>query len=164
MKFAIVADTHDNLATFNKIITWLNGQGITLLLHCGDICTEDTIKEAEKNFKGEIKFCRGNGDYNMDMVPDMLELEVGKKHIAMVHYPEEAKKLAESGKYELVFYGHTHKPWEEKVLVPPKPNGEGGGTCRLVNPGEAAGQYQKPTFAVYNTETDLLELKIVERL
>ena len=36
--------------------------------------------------------------------------------------------------------------------------------CRMINPGELAGQFNKPTFAVYDTETDNLELKILEKL
>ena len=59
------------------------------------------------------------------------EITLGGKKIAVVHYPEKARALAESGKYEMVFYGHTHKPWEERI-----------GQCRLVNPGELAGQRQ----------------------
>jgi uncharacterized protein len=70
-----------------------------------------------------------------------------------VHYPEIAKKLAESGNYDAVFYGHTHRPWEETI-----------GSCRLVNPGELAGQRYKPCFAIYDTETDKLELKILEKM
>ena len=82
-----------------------------------------------------------------------MEIELGGKKIFLNHYPDIAKNKAESGKYDLVFYGHTHKPWEEKV-----------GECRLVNPGELSGQRFKPTFAIYDTETDNLELKILELL
>ncbi|OGZ63924.1 MAG: hypothetical protein A3A98_03100 [Candidatus Staskawiczbacteria bacterium RIFCSPLOWO2_01_FULL_40_39] len=164
MKFAIVSDTHDNMANFNKVIDFLNVQKIDRMLHCGDICNQDTIEEAEKNFKGEIIFVRGNGDFNLKDVPDTMEVDLGNKKVAFIHYPDLAKKLAESGKYDLVFYGHTHRPWEERILVSPKPNGEGGGNCRLVNPGEVAGQRFKPTFAIYDTETDKLELKILEKM
>ena len=43
MKFAIVSDTHDNIANFNKVITWLNNENIEVMLHCGDICNQTTI-------------------------------------------------------------------------------------------------------------------------
>lgn len=153
MKFAIVSDTHDNIKNFNKIIDFLNKQKINMVLHCGDICNQSTIDEATKNFKGEIKFVRGNGDYELDDIPEIMKVELGGKKIFFNHYPDVAKKMAVSGKYDLVFYGHTHKPWEEKI-----------NSCRLVNPGEAAGQRFKPTFAIYNTEKDLLELKILENM
>ncbi len=164
MKFAIVSDTHDNIKNFNKIIDFLNKEKISVILHCGDICNQEIIDEAVKNFKGEIKFVRGNGDFELNNIPEKMEIELGGKKIFLNHYPEIARRAAESGKYDMVFYGHTHKPWEEKILVPPKPNGEGGGNCRLVNPGESAGQTFKPTFAIYDTEKDFLELKILEKI
>ncbi len=153
MRIAIVSDTHDNLANFKKIIDWLNKEKIKVILHCGDICNQETIDEAVKNFDGEIKFVRGNGDFELEDIPEKMEIELGGKMIAFVHYPKIAKEMAESKAYDLVFYGHTHKPWEEKV-----------GNCRLINPGEVAGQRFKPTFATYDTENDKLELKILEKL
>lgn len=159
MKVAIVSDTHDNMGNFNKVIDWLNKEGITLMLHCGDICTKETIEESQKKFKGRIEFVRGNGDYNLEHIPDTWEVNLGnsspdlQKKAILVHYPDLARKLAESGKYDLVFYGHTHRPWEETI-----------GKCRLVNPGELAGQRYKPCFAIYDTENDKLELKILENL
>lgn len=153
MKFAIVSDTHDNLKNFNKIIIWLNKEKINLVLHCGDICSRATIDESKENFKGEIKFVRGNGDFELNNIPEQTEVELGGKKVFFVHYPDIARKTAESEKYELVFYGHTHRPWEEKI-----------GSCRLINPGEVAGQRFKPTFAIYDTDTEKLELKILEKL
>ena len=153
MRIVIVSDTHDNIKNFDKVIDWLNKEEIKLILHCGDICNQETIDEAIKSFAGEIKFIRGNGDYGLKNVPEKMEIELDGKRIFFNHYPDIAKKAAESGKYDLVFYGHTHKPWEEKI-----------GKCRLVNPGEVAGQRFKPTFAIYDTETDKLELKILEKI
>ena len=153
MKFAIISDTHDNMKNFNKAIDFLNAQKIKVMLHCGDVCSQDTISESVRNFKGKIHFVRGNGDFDLDDVPEKMELEFSGKRIFFNHYPDVAKKAAESGKYDLVFYGHTHRPWEEKI-----------GNCQLVNPGELAGQRYKPCFALYDTETDKLELKILERL
>ncbi len=158
MKFAIVSDTHDNMANFNKAIDFLNKEGINIMLHCGDISNQQTIDEAVKNFKGKINFVRGNADYDLHDISDSLNLDIGGKKISFIHYPDLAKKLAQTGKYDLVFYGHTHKPWLDRLKV-----GEGK-VCLLVNPGELAGQCFKPTFAIYNTETDHIELKILEKL
>jgi putative phosphoesterase len=153
MKIAIVSDTHDNVANFNKAIDFLNKEKIEVMLHCGDICNQQTIDEASEKFKGEIYWVRGNGDHHLDLVPEKMEIVLGGKKIAWVHFPEIAKKLAESGNYDAVFYGHTHRPWEETI-----------GKCRLVNPGELAGQRYKPCFALYDTGTNGLELKILETL
>ncbi len=153
MKFAVVSDTHDNIKSFLKIITWLNTQKIKTILHCGDICNQEIMDEAGKNFKGKIYYVRGNGDYELPEIPETMEIELGGKRIFLNHYPEVAKQAAESGKYDIAFYGHTHRPWVEQV-----------GKCKLANPGEVAGQRYKPTFAIYDTETDTLELKILEKL
>jgi hypothetical protein len=153
MKIAIVSDTHNNMATLKKAIDWIKKENIRLILHCGDISSQETIDEAKKYFGGEIKFVRGNAESDMAGVPDTLELEIDGKRLFLVHYPNEAKKMAQSGKYDLVFYGHTHRPWDERV-----------GDCHMINPGELAGQFYRPTFAVYNTNTEKLELKILEKL
>lgn|SRR3989344_2539043 len=150
MRFAILSDSHDNLTNTLKVIDYLNQEKIAVAIHCGDIATEETIQQIEEKFEGEISFVRGNADFSIKNVPDTLDLDIGGKKVGVVHFPNLAKQLAQSGKYDLVFYGHTHKPWEEKV-----------GDCRLVNPGELAGHRFQPTFAIYDTETDKLELKIL---
>lgn len=137
-----------------------------MILHAGDIGNPESLKESLADFNGEFLGVFGNMDkdfkilieeYNkiprVKIEEDILETEVDKKRIAITHFPEEAKKLAQTGNYDLVFYGHTHRAWEEKV-----------NDCRLINPGELAGQFYKPTFAVYDTETGKLELKILEKL
>lgn len=158
MKIVIVSDTHNNRPNFEKVINWTKKENIKLILHCGDIQSQEIIDDAKKLFGRDIKFVKGNADWEINL-PDFLELELDLKKIGVVHFPEEAKKMAQSGKYDIVFYGHTHKPWDELVLSQDKEK-----NCRMVNPGELAGQYNKPTFAVYDTSDGKLELKILEKL
>lgn len=157
MKLAVLSDTHNNWPNFKKAIDWIKKEKIQLILHCGDIQSQGVIDDARKYFNGEIKFVKGNADYDLPNVPANLELEFGGKKIAFVHFPDEAKKMAQSGKFDLVFYGHTHRAWDERVPF-------GRGECHMINPGELAGQFYKPTFAVYDTETEKLELKILEKI
>lgn len=121
-------------------------------MHCGDISTQETIDFAQKKFDGEIKFAKGNADYDLRL-PEKDEIEFNGRRVAFCHFPDVAKKLAQSGKFDLVFYGHTHRAWDEKI-----------GDCHMINPGELAGQFYKPTFAVYDTATGQLELKILEKI
>lgn len=166
MKFAIVSDTHGNIANFKKIIGWLNKEKIKIILHCGDIGSPESLEESLVDFKGEFFGVFGNMDKDFKILikeynkipkvkinENILETEIGERKIAITHFPSEAKKLAESKKYDAVFYGHTHRPWEEKI-----------GNCRFINPGESAGQFYKPTFAIFDTDTDNLGLKILEKL
>lgn len=175
MKIAIISDSHSNVANFKKAIEWLNKEKVGLILHCGDIGSPESLKESLKDFRGELFGVLGNMDSeyraeikdyneikNVKISEDVLRTEIPNpglgsekfKKIAITHYPEEGKKLALSGDFDLVFYGHTHKPWEEKINV----------KCRLINPGELAGQIFKPSFALYDLEKDFLELKILEKL
>ena len=166
MKIAIVSDTHGNVTNFKKVVNWLNKENIKLILHCGDIGDPESLKESLAEFDGDFLGVLGNmdRDYKFEIekyqqLPKIKvfegagETEINKKKIGFTHYPEAAKTMAGNGKYNIVFYGHTHKPWEEKI-----------GNCRLVNPGEVAGQFYKPTFAIYDLENDDLELKILETL
>ena len=123
MKIAIVADTHNNWANFEKAIKWIKSQEIQLILHCGDVCNQRTVDDALKLFGADIEFVKGNGDWDLEF-PDKMEIEVEGKEIAFTHFPDIAKKLAQSKKYDLVFYGHTHRPWDEKI-----------GKTHMINPG-----------------------------
>jgi len=166
MKIAIISDSHDNVPNLEKALGIIKNQGISLIIHCGDLCAPLMLsKVIVPNFEGKIHLVHGNvGD------PDLLEkiaqnfpqttvhgqigeLEIENKKIAFTHSPEQGKKMAESKKYDFVFYGHTHKPWEETI-----------GKTHLVNPGTLAGMFYKATFAIYDTEGDKLELKILELL
>jgi len=167
MKIAIISDTHDNLTNFKKALFWAEKEKIKTVLHCGDIGSVDFLKKAAEDFSGKIHLVLGNmdeyykipqeysGGKNKKVVlhGEIGEIKEGGKKIAFCHFPDWAKKLALSKKYDLVFYGHTHKPWEEKV-----------GDCRLINPGNLAGIFYKSTFAIYDTQSDNLELKILEKL
>lgn len=100
---------------------------------------------------------RGSGNLSPSSSPLLKGGEKGAEwelQIAFCHFPDEARKLAATGDYGLVFYGHTHQPWIEKSA-----NG-----CQLINPGTLGGLFQKPTFAFYDTESNNLELKILEQL
>ncbi len=167
MRIGIISDTHDNIINFKKAIEWMKKEKIKTVIHCGDISSPMTLKEVSQDFKGKIHLVFGNMDdkrlfeqfLSKEKIKNAIfhgqtgEIEKDHKKIAFSHFPEVAKKLALSKKYDLVFYGHTHKPWEEKI-----------NHCRLVNPGNLAGIFYRATFAVYDTKNDILELKILDEI
>jgi len=77
--------------------------------------------------------------------------EVDGKILGLCHEPWCIKKVLELKKCQIIFYGHTHEPWiEEKDGV------------TLVNPGTLGGVFNKASFAVWDSEINKLELKILE--
>ena len=59
--------------------------------------------------------------------PNLASVSVGDRKIAVMHYPELAIPIAESGDFDLVVYGHTHEIDVRK------------GRSLLLNPGETGG-------------------------
>jgi putative phosphoesterase len=84
--------------------------------------------------------------------------------IAFVHYPDFAKELARTGKYDFVFYGHTHKPWVASVPLSGTTADQRKKEYTMLNPGNVAGEIYPPTFAVWNTENDKFELVRIQEL
>lgn len=81
------------------------------------------------------------------------EAEISGKKIAFVHFPENARALCGTKRYDFVFHGHTHMPWEETV-----------GNCKIINPGNVANQRCAPTFAVWNVEQNKFDLIRINEL
>ncbi|MFZ6035591.1 MAG: YfcE family phosphodiesterase [Patescibacteria group bacterium] len=168
MKIAIISDTHDNWANIDKVLTHVKKEKADALIHCGDVCAPITMVRIAEGFGGPIHLCIGNVDGdpfrmlqkahdgsapNVTIYPEIGEFELGGKKFAINHYPDIASKLAKSGVYDIVVYGHNHKPWEETI-----------GHTRLVNPGNVANMVYGPTFAYYDTNADQLTLIRVDDL
>ena len=159
MRIAIISDSHDNLANLKKVLDWLKKNKIAALIHCGDVFRKGTVGFISKNFKGKIYISLADVDDDIKKVSRVKfwknygHIKIDNKKLAFAHLPEIATTLALSQKYNLVFYGHLHKPWKTKIKK-----------TILANPGNVAGIFFKPTFAVYDTKTDKLDLKILEKL
>jgi predicted phosphodiesterase len=76
------------------------------------------------------------------------ELTLGGREIALIHYPEPARRIAESGRFDLVCYGHNH-------LKAIEPVSKG----ILANPGELLGMNGPPTWGLYDTSTGAFTLQ-----
>ncbi|MFA6594334.1 MAG: metallophosphoesterase family protein [Candidatus Buchananbacteria bacterium] len=166
MKVAVISDTHDNAVNTEKFLSWAKNNQIEKIVHCGDIAAPSMIKElfgpagidfhcvfgnvADRELLPQIceKFS------NTKCYGDSGEIIIDNINMAFCHRPDDAKTLADAGKYQMVFYGHNHKPWMETLK-----NG-----CQLVNPGTLGGLFQKATFTVLDTATKKIELKILELL
>jgi len=172
MKIAIISDIHNNEVNLKKVLDYCAREKIEIIICCGDLASKETLDFLNENFISQgstfnrskveplIYYTFGNMDndqlrdvsagekYKKSFICENSgDAEIAGKKIAFTHYPETAKKLCQSGKYDFIFYGHTHKPWTEKI-----------GNCVLLNPGNVAGEIYLPTFAVWETENDKFEL------
>ena len=159
-KIAIISDTHNNYPLGERVRDILKKEKINFIIHCGDIGEPNYLKEIFKGFN--IRGVLGNMDDGYGEIEEYNDLPnivvyknigeeiINNKKIAFNHFPDIAKKLAKTKKYDFVFYGHTHKPWEEKVE-----------NCILLNPGNVTGTYYRSTFAIYDFKKDAFELKIL---
>ena len=166
MKIAIISDVHNNETNLQKVLGYCVKNDIENIICCGDLASMETLDFLNEKFSGAIYYAFGNMDNdqmkeyafkekykNTFIYKNIGEIELSGKKIAFNHFPETAKKLAETGKYDYVFYGHTHKPWIEKV-----------NHTILLNPGNVTGDFYPPTFSVWNTENDKFDLIRIHEL
>ena len=161
MKIAIVSDIHDNIPNLMKVLDYCRENNIEKIICCGDLASIETLDYLNDNFAREIFFVFGNMDNeylknypfknnqykNTKIFKYFGETEIENRKIAFVHFPREAKELCETGKYDFVFHGHTHKPWTEII-----------NNCTLLNPGNIANQIFPPTFAAWNVDQNKFDL------
>jgi putative phosphoesterase len=161
MRIGIVSDSHDHVWNLRVALRALNGEA-DLLIHCGDLCSPFIVSLLAKHFDGPIHAVFGNNDadkYRLQLVAaktgrvvlqgESWLPELDGKRFAVQHFPELAYPLAESGRYDVVCFGHNHR-WQIERLE----------STWLVNPGAllgydpGAGADIQPSFVVYDTATD----------
>lgn len=155
-KIAILSDTHDNIANLERALEGVRASGAEVLLHCGDLCAPFMVSRLAQGFNGPIHIVFGNNDGDGRLLQTIAskhpqvtlhgiyaEITVGRRQIALIHYPEPALRIAQSGQLDLVCYGHNHQRRHELV-----------GRCHLVNPGELLGMYGVATWGVYDAATN----------
>lgn len=134
MILGIMSDSHGDAAATARAIQVLESSGATQLIHCGDICSESVLDE----FAGHnVTFVWGNCDSPTPQLRQYVEtlglkwpiapveLDIDGKKIAVFHGHERGFESAiESGRYDYVFYGHTHRYADEMA-----------GKTRMINPG-----------------------------
>ena len=154
MKIAVISDLHDNLMCWERIVSILKDQNISVMINCGDTCAPAMVREMSATFPGQIHTVFGNvadreretalvpSLKNMTHYGDRGEVTLENRKITFNHFPNVAEKDAASGEYDLVCFGHTHLKRNEKV-----------GSTWLLNPGTAAGMFQYPSFAIVDLAT-----------
>ena len=162
MKIVIISDIHDNLVNLKKCLKQCSDNKIEKLICCGDVTNPETLKVLASSFIGDIFLVAGNIELWHEEELDLYKnikffgktgvVKIGEKNIGICHEPFLINKVLKQ-KVDIVFYGHTHKPWIEVK-----------NKIKIINPGTLGGVFTPATFAVWDTGTKEPELKLVEEL
>ena len=155
----VMSDSHDNVTQVRKAVTLFKDAGCDLVLHAGDVIAPFAARELAA-LGCPVKAVFGNCDGEKQGLEMALEkfgeiqdapllLAHSGHRILLVHYHFSVATYASSGKYDVIIFGHTHKPDIRRA-----------GKTILLNPGEAGGWLSgKSTVALLNP--DKLEAEIV---
>ncbi len=156
-KIAIFSDSHDQIHHTEQALQQARSAGAEVLLHCGDLSAPFMVARLAQKFTGPIHIVFGNNDGDGRLLQTIAaqyphvtlygiyaEITVANRSIALIHYPEPALRIAQSGQLDLVCYGHNHQKHHEQI-----------GRCHLVNPGELLGMYGTPTWGLYDTASHI---------
>lgn len=153
MLIGIISDTHDNMTSLKKAVALFNQRKVRHVIHAGDFTSPFTFRilnELKCSFTGIF----GNNDGDKLLLQKMSEgkifnqphiFELSDRKIVLLHEHFIVDSLADSRHYDLVIYGHTHKPEIRKNK-----------NTLIINPGETGGWlYGRSTVA-------LLDLSIMK--
>ena len=138
MRIGIISDTHDQHANVRKAIEVFADQGVAHVLHAGDITSPSTVSLFAQLPGVPLIAVMGNCDTERMALFTAVKTTGGQFHgrvyegdldgraIYMTHVPQGIDRVVNSGQYDLVVYGHTHRQDIRQA-----------GKTRLVNPGAA---------------------------
>ena len=169
MRVAIFSDSHDQVKHLEAALAAANQAGATMLLHCGDLCAPFVLDRLGRAFSGPIHVVFGNNDGDGRLLQTIAskypqitlhgiyaEIQASGRLLAMIHYPEPARRIAQSGQFDLVVYGHNHLKHAEEVTK------DTGSLGILANPGELLGLQGAPTWGLYDTDDNSFVLQTLE--
>jgi putative phosphoesterase len=144
----IMSDSHDNCDAVKRVVRFLRELKCELVIHAGDFVAPFAAKEL-KHLLCPVKAVFGNCDGEKRGLERTIQpfgeikeapyvFSHANRNFLVSHIHISVDKYAASGKYDVVVFGHTHKPEIRKSK----------GTL-LINPGETGGWVSgKSTFAL----------------
>ncbi|MFH1522732.1 MAG: metallophosphoesterase family protein [Patescibacteria group bacterium] len=163
MRIVIISDIHDNIINLEKCLNCCAQENIDEIICCGDVANKETIKVLAQGFEKKINLVKGNAELyeeaelkqygNIIYYGKVGRFERDNVKIGVCHEPFLIDKVLEQGDCDYIFYGHTHKPWIKER------NG-----IKVVNPGTLIDNFGQSTFAFWDTDRGVLELKLLEKI
>jgi hypothetical protein len=160
MIVGIMADTHNHVARTRSAIDLLQGEGVDVLVHCGDLATPEIVAEC-----AILPFYFVFGNHDADMVGLLRaaakqhgatclewggEFSLAGKRLAVTHghLASDLRPLLAT-EPDYLFTGHSHEPrdWRE-------------GNTRRINPG-ALYRASEFTVATLEVATDSVQFLTV---
>jgi uncharacterized protein len=155
MKVCIVSDSHDRADALAQAVSEAKSLGAEAVLHCGDLIGAQSLKPALA-LGLPVHLIHGNnlGDaqalHKLAAASNGLlryhgadaRIELGGRHVFVVHYDDYGYAMACTGDWELVCCGHSHRA-EVRNVASVK-----GHATWLVNPGTVAGLAAPPTWVL----------------
>lgn len=117
MKILIVSDTHGRDGTLKYLLEQV--KPIDMLVHCGDVeGSEDYIRSLAAC---PVHMVAGNNDFFCDL-PKEEEFLIGKYRVLLTHGhyyyitmgTQMIKEDAKARGFDIVMFGHTHRPYLEQ--------------------------------------------------
>jgi putative phosphoesterase len=152
MKAGILSDSHDQRSLAEDALALFREEGVGVIVHLGDVCLPETLL-AFRACGIPLIGVYGNNDYDREGLqavsgdafhPGPHTQEIHGRKVLMAHsFDELQEEIGEGGKFDLVLFGHTHRPLTMRI-----------GRALIMNPGEACGFLSgKPTCAVIDLDT-----------
>ncbi|MGL4594126.1 MAG: YfcE family phosphodiesterase [Thermoguttaceae bacterium] len=119
-KIGVLSDTHDRFDATRLAIRIFENQGVSALLHCGDVVSEEMISLFNTI---PTHFVFGNMDRASFAIQRAAqsaghthhdwfgEIEIDEKKIAFLHghHEDRLEQARHSQKWDLICFGHTHQ-------------------------------------------------------
>ena len=169
MKITVISDIHDNIWNLQKALSMPELQATEAILFCGDLCSPFVIHLLGSAYSNPIHMVLGNNDGdvaaiignskkypNIHIHGEYFRGDLGGRSLAMNHYPEKARAIAENGGFDIVCYGHNHTVVNDEMV----------GDTLLINPGAVMGYHGGKLMDIPATylvlDTDLLKAKVCQ--
>jgi hypothetical protein len=151
-----MSDTHDNIDNITKAVKLFNVWNVDKVLHAGDFTSPFSLKPID-GLNAEFIAIFGNNDGDLLQLHQRADGRINKqphkftingKNFVMLHEHFLIDALADSGHFDVIIYGHTHKAVIEMR-----------GKTLVINPGETGSWlYGKATVAILDMDTMAAEI------
>lgn len=132
----VLSDTHDILSCVEDAAGFFRAEGVELVIHLGDLCRPELLAPLCRNGSALVGVF-GNNDFERAAIaagsgggfaPGPRVVEAGGRRLLMAHDFRSLESELGGGRFDLVLFGHTHRPLTMRI-----------GKAQVLNPGEGCG-------------------------